>query len=379
MLSRRSTNDAARLRLTLSPDDSAALRALVPGPYPSRMTDRVSRSHPDREVAPWRGFLSALRRLGSKAPADSPDAPSPPEWRTLDASAPSPGPVAVAGFHSRLLCLWPTGALQAFDPALEEWIPRAAAPIAFLSVPAVAMVGDQLHALGFRRTREGERAIHLGYDPEADYWTELPPAPTSRDGFAVAATAEALVVAGGRGQKDGRPLAVVEAYDPARKRWSTLPALPRAVAFAAATSADGAIQVLGGVERRAFGLGEKTSRAVQVYTPKTGGWSLAGPLPVARRGARATSEGDRLFLVGGSLANGQLAPIQAFDAATSLWSDIAAPPRRRHDPGALAIDGALYLVGGRIGATPAASIETRRIDDRHAAADARRQASSRSA
>jgi hypothetical protein len=368
-----SVNDPdSRMRFAFSSLDSATLRVLVPGPYQSLPVDAVRPTPQTGEQSSvWRRLISSVRTGDPKAkPKPETSAPDviavpradPSGWRELNALAPFTGPVAVTGYRSRLFCLWPNGAVRLFDPTSGQWMTRAHAPTSFVLEYRLALLVDQLHVIGFVPSRDGERPIHLCYNLESDRWIELEPMPTVRLAYAMATIGGALVVAGGHLRDGDRPTSIVEAYFANVRTWGQLPKLPRATLHAAATSAAGRIYVLGGVGHRALGLGRSISRSVQVYTPEIGRWSMASDLPKARQSGRAATCGDRLFLVGGYLPDGQLAPVQVFDIIPDIWDDIPSPKYRRHDSGVAMLDGSLYLIAGSVGAEATASIEAYRID-----------------
>jgi hypothetical protein len=186
----------------------------------------------------------------------------------------------------------------------------------------------------------------------AGAWSELPPSLIERSEVASAAIGDVIYVAGGIAYPIARPGAL-EAYDTRTRTWSLRSSMPADVNHAAAASYHGSMYVLGGYtgfpENGPFhGLtGDETNRFFR-YSPTADTWRELAPMPT-RRGALATAViGSRLYAVGGySAALGTVARLEIYDFHTGHWTrgpDMSEP---REHLAAAALDGALYVFGGR--------------------------------
>jgi N-acetylneuraminic acid mutarotase len=154
--------------------------------------------------------------------------------------------------------------------------------------------------------------------------------------FGAAALGGKIYVAGGY---DTRQSMMV--YDIAADRWSAGPALPRGTDNVATLAAGDKLYAMGGEARTAF----------QVFDPASGQWSAGPALPRIGFASAAAVMAGRLHLVGGwnysNSASASVAHHSVFDLAAQSWSDAAPLAVARNAAGAAAIDGRLYVVGGR--------------------------------
>jgi N-acetylneuraminic acid mutarotase len=93
-------------------------------------------------------------------------------------------------------------------------------------------------------------------------------------------------------------------------------------------------------------------RAVE-STPGPTAWSTAAPLPEQRTEVSATTDGSRLFLIGGfgpPTREGQRASaprgMWVYDPQSDSWSDGGQIPEGVHHAGFVHLDGRLFIVGG---------------------------------
>jgi hypothetical protein len=153
---------------------------------------------------------------------------------------------------------------------------------------------------------EGTRTVRR-FDPRTGAWKTL--APPRMDLLAPAAAVGRdgrIYVFGGEGSEMPNPR--FEIYDPRRNRWSWGPEAPhfRAMGFAAATAADGRIDLIGGfLITEVHGGGYRATLAspspVDAYEPHTGLWTTLGLTLNARSSlAAATGPDGRVYAVGGS-------------------------------------------------------------------------------
>lgn len=165
--------------------------------------------------------------------------------------------------------------------------------------------------------------------------------PTPRSEVVAAALDGLIYVVGGLTSEGG--LNTFEAYDPAANTWFVLPPIPEARHHTAMAALDGRIYVTGGYGRNGFG---RILRTNWVYDPGVAIWSEAPPMPSDRAAHAMVAVGQRLFVVGG--VNWNPGSVWSFDPATGEWdTSWAQIPNVREHTAAAALDGMLYVIGGR--------------------------------
>jgi N-acetylneuraminic acid mutarotase len=84
-----------------------------------------------------------------------------------------------------------------------------------------------------------------------------------------------------------------------------------------------------------------------VYDPATNAWSSAPFLPEPRSGGTAVVYHDRILLMGGECDRGKpFAQNEAYDLKTMTWTALAPMPSGRHGFYAVSDGQAVYVAGG---------------------------------
>ena len=257
----------------------------------------------------------------------------------------------VGGFDSRSNI---TSSVQVYDPSSDSWGQIAPLPIG-MHHPNVAVIDGRLFVLGalIEHTFTATGTV-WEYWPDEDRWlerTRMPPG-TERGASAVGVIGGMAYVAGGV-----RVTAVAEvtAYDATRDSWTTeVPNLPNALDHLTGEVVDGTFYVMGG--RR----GTLTSVVGDVYAFTPGsGWKRRTPMPTSRAGTASGVVNGRIVVVGGegnaNAADGMFSEAEIYDPVADRWATL--PPMRtpRHGMGAVGIAGALYVPGGGVRHSLAAS------------------------
>jgi hypothetical protein len=196
----------------------------------------------------------------------------------------------------------PTAAVWAYDPAQNQWTPRAPLPAPRGALAAVTIDG-RIYAVGGVDAVFGVVGDLAVYDPGMDRWTPLPPMPTPREHLAAATTGGKLYAAGGRAPAN---LQAFEAYDPATNRWTQLRNLPTARGGNGAAALFGRILVFGGE-----GPGGNFPQ-VEEYDPGPDTWRALTPMTVPLHGIYPATVGDEIVIAGGGVVPGLLPTNQAF-------------------------------------------------------------------
>jgi hypothetical protein len=143
----------------------------------------------------------------------------------------------------------------------------------------------------------------------------------------------------------------VLSFDPAADRWTWHTSMPAPRGFAAATTLDKAIYVVGGYDgRREYATCER-------YWPERDTWEACAPLTVGRGGLGLASILGRLYAVGGGWS-GYLAFGERYDPVANVWSPVETPLAGEwRNLAVTTFHTDLYAVGGWNGQTYLAALE----------------------
>jgi N-acetylneuraminic acid mutarotase len=135
-------------------------------------------------------------------------------------------------------------------------------------------------------------------------------------------------------------------YDPASDEWERKADLPAAVHHPNAAVAAGKIVIAGFLQNPFFDPDPR----VFLYDPATDEWTNGQSMPpgTERGGAQVAAVGSRVFVFGG-LRRGVVSDASVYDVDTDAWSELPPLPAPRDHGVAGAIDGVVYIAGGREG------------------------------
>lgn len=190
----------------------------------------------------------------------------------------------------------------AYDPAADSWRLIPAAPIAGRGQPIVAWTGTEMLAFGGFTRGESATTAHLdgaAYDPDADRWRLIPPAPLTGDEPLGGWVAGRLVVV---------TSTAAAAYDPVADRWTSLPPAPIRPDWRSAVVAGGRLVVI------AFGDGATPPVQEATLDPATWTWASAHlTMDPLLAGIDFVGIGDRLL----SPSTGMI-----FDPTARVWASV---------------------------------------------------------
>ncbi len=181
------------------------------------------------------------------------------------------------------------------------------------------------------------------------------------------------VVAGGKmyvigGWGEGKARGVNYEYDPATDKWTKKRSMPRPAHHAALAAYNGKIYAFGGfvppegAQIPTGGAWQPVDDAWE-YDPAADSWKTLAPLPGNRGAAVAVEAGGKIYVVGGATTvEGSKDPFFAFfgpcrvlnnndvyDPATDTWESRKPMAVPRNHAFAGAVDGKIYVIGGRTG------------------------------
>jgi hypothetical protein len=152
-----------------------------------------------------------------------------------------------------------------------------------------------------------------------------------------------LYAAGGMVGETGRPLATFARYDTARDRWEVLSPLPEPTRAAAAAALGGRVYVVGGT------TAEGNTTATWAYDASEQRWRSRARLPAPRFNHGAVSLGEKLYVLGGFADGREHREVFVYEPARDRWERVASLPRPNHAFGVVAYEDELWVIGGRRG------------------------------
>ena len=172
------------------------------------------------------------------------------------------------------------------------------------------------------------------------------------------------------------PNCLVYEYDPQQDRWTAMSPIPAPVHHVCLAECGGSIYGFGGYKRPDEGPDdwEPIANAWR-FDPRLNSWAAIRPLPFARGAAAAASLNGKIYVTGGSYAcmrRGETKPspvaphtssadVFVYDPTTDTYSNAAPLLTARNHHLLEALDGRLYALGGRVGASNAFA-STNKID-----------------
>ena len=179
--------------------------------------------------------------------------------------------------------------------------------------------------------------------------------------YGITANGKMYVIGGFGG---GKAKGVVFEYDPAGDKWMKKNNMARPAHHEALAQYNGKIYVFGGfVFPTAPGGGWEPIDNAWEYDPVADSWKALAPMPGKRGSAVAVEVGGRIYVIGGATTvEGSKTPAivgagparvvttnEVYDPATNRWESRTPMALGRNHAFAGAVNGKIYVIGGRIG------------------------------
>ena len=161
-----------------------------------------------------------------------------------------------------------------------------------------------------------------------------------------------------------KPIGMVYEYDPVSDKWTKKKPMPLLSHHLAFTEYRGKIYAFGGF------VYPSSAPAAWVpidnaweYDPATDSWKALAPMPTKRGSPVAVVAGDKIYVIGGAtLPSGSketavhparphisVATVEEYDPAANAWRARTSMPTPRNHATAGAVNGKIYVIGGRTG------------------------------
>lgn len=273
-------------------------------------------------------------------------------WKSLEPMPTARFGLALAAYDNKIYAIGGetadevTGALERYNPSLNEWTALSPKPIPATDI-AAGVIGGKLYVPG-GRNQAGQVIDSMDiYDPKTDTWHSGARLPLAISGYALATFEGKLYLFGGWDGK--RTLATTFEYDPESQTWSEKTRMPVSRMNAGAVAVSGAIFVIGGYD------GKRPLSANYQYSPDKEGsgenpWEKRAPLPQGRYGMSLASIAEIIHLVGGvSDGDESLTPIE-YLPSENIWRTFENPPIESwQNASMVAIETRLFIMGGKSG------------------------------
>jgi N-acetylneuraminic acid mutarotase len=162
-----------------------------------------------------------------------------------------------------------------------------------------------------------------------------------------------------------KPKGLVYEYDPATDRWTKKKPMALPSHHVAFTEFHGKIYAFGGFVYPTTGPAAWTPiDNAWEYDPAADTWKALAPMPSKRGSPVAVAVGDKIYVIGGvgllpgstEIAMGFTTPqasvgtVEEYDPETNTWRERSPMPTPRNHTTAGAVNGKIYVIGGRVGA-----------------------------
>ncbi|MCK1515001.1 galactose oxidase [Bradyrhizobium sp. 190] len=227
--------------------------------------------------------------------------------------------------------------------AKGQWRSRAPLPIPRTEMAWATEYRGRVHLVGGYAEQRVDRPYHHAYDPTADKWETLPELPRGANHVGVATLGDRLYAFGGFTEQNRTPHDGVFAFDGAR--WHSLRRLPEACGAIACVTLGDAIHLVGGA------IGSDNRRSVDwhlVYNPREDRYSRRQAMPLGRDHTGAVAVNGVIHLIGGRVdtfhTNSNLH--HSYDPKTDEWSFRAPIPTARSGHGTVWLRNRIFCMGG---------------------------------
>jgi N-acetylneuraminic acid mutarotase len=225
-----------------------------------------------------------------------------------------------------------------YDPSTNAWSSIAPLPQP-LNASSAGFIGNTLYVAGGWDNFGNPSATLYTYNLSANTWSQAASLPTGVAAAGSAVVDGKLYIIGGCTSSACAGSDTVYSYDPGNNSWSQQPNYPAAMAFPACGGVDATVVCAGGAG---------ASDSTYAYAPGAAGWVQKANMPDDAWGAAATTANGELEVMGGAINNGADVTNEAFayDPASNTWSAMPASNNATYRGGAAC---GIYKVGGSIG------------------------------
>lgn len=197
-------------------------------------------------------------------------------------------------------------------------------------------------------------------------WTNIAPFPEPHEEvLGQAANGKLYVFAGLVSAPVWQPVGMVYEYDPGANKWTKKKPMAMPAHHVSFTELNGKIYVFGGF------VGVHSGPAAWIpinnafeYDPVADSWKELAPMPTRRGAGVAAAVDGKIYVIGGATIapdakeqflnfktpQNVVGTVEEYDPKTNTWRARASMPTPRNHCAVAAVNGKIYVIGGRIGA-----------------------------
>lgn len=233
--------------------------------------------------------------------------------------------------------------VERYDPILDSWEFMAPMPIAN-SGHCCAVVNGTIYAFG---GADVKKWTVQEYEPQTNTWQSRTSMPTGRESPACAVVEDKIYVIGGGEDASNVVYNIVEVYDPATNSWDTSTSpMPTARRGLTCAAVNGKIYAIGG--RLGYLDPHTDVNIVEIYDVATDSWQTGPSMPTARAFPASVAVDGMIYVIGGLTPVDSLGVVERYDPVSTSWTSLP-DMTPRYAPGAAAVEGTIYAIGGHGG------------------------------
>ena len=208
----------------------------------------------------------------------------------------------------------------------------------------------------------------------AQKWAKLAPFPEPSEELLGAAAGGKMYVFCGLAP-GWKPKGLVYEYDPATDQWTKKKPMALPSHHVAFTEHGGKIYAFGGFVLPQSGPPSwvPVNNAWE-YDPTNDNWKALAPMPTKRGSPVAVSVGGKIYVIGGAVPGAKesavhparphssVGTVEEYDPTTNTWRELAPMPTPRNHAMAGAVNGKIYVIGGRVGAAFISGLTSFNVD-----------------
>jgi N-acetylneuraminic acid mutarotase len=185
----------------------------------------------------------------------------------------------------------------------------------------------------------------LVYDTSSTIWTHIP----LRNNRIRAAHNSCVV--GGRlyvigGNDSSRTISTMDMFDPDLGQWVSKDSMTTDRGLAACASIGGRIYVMGGMQFIGASYDYAGMGTVEVYDTNTGTWTQLADMPTKRWGHSAVAVNGKIYVFGGRTSAQYYSSVEVYDPQTNAWTTRSTMPTFRYCLTACLLNNDIYAIGG---------------------------------
>jgi|SRR5215208_6966775 len=219
--------------------------------------------------------------------------------------------------------------------------------IAFIliAISGLYIIEPAIHNEVFSSTANSAQLTNSG----ESFWSNGPDLPSLITEHSAVVLEGKIYIIGGVDLVEGGRTDVVRVFDITSNQWSIAPPLPIPLDHTGVSTDGSKIYVVGGFRGRDMKV---PSDRLFIYDSVQNNWQEGTPMPTARGALTADFINGVLYAVGGVGGLGDsrtpVATNEVYDPMLNSWSETTPMPTARHHHASVVANGQLYIIGGRI-------------------------------